>query len=551
MHEKIIIYQTIPRLSGNRVEDPVPGSSFDINGTGKFADYTLKNLKYVKDLGCTHIWFTGVLEHATQSKCSDSSCTPDPPEIVKGIAGSPYAIKDYYDVSHYLAVDHNRRLEEYEELIDRCHKTGLKVIMDFVPNHVSRNYKSDKNPGNFCDFGEDDDRNVSFSPDNDYYYLPGKRFLSPVCSEREPFVEYPAKVTGNDCFNENPSLNDWYEAVKLNYGVDYQSGKVNHFDPRPKLWDKMVDIIIYWCEKGVDGFRCDMAEMVPKEFWSYLTKRVRGIYPDLLFLAEVYNPDLYKDYLNSGFDFLYDKVGLYDTLINIIKGLASPSDISKCWQSLGDIQDNMLNFMENHDEQRLASDFIAKQPERAIPAVAVSLLLNRSPFMLYFCQELGERGMDQEGFSGVDGKTTIFDFWSLKSIINYNKGIYNIHLNNKYRLLLSIANNESAIKHGETYDLQYANRDNPNYKYDSTFSFIRYYDNEIVLIVLNFSDFEEDIELNIPDHLFAHWGIKQDIKCKSVDLFDKTYGEMFLSSKSPVNFKIAGNNVKILKLSLQ
>ena len=551
MYEKIIIYQTLPRLSGNRVEHPVPGSSFDINGTGKFADYTFENLEYVKNLGCTHIWFTGVLEHATQSKCLDNLCTPDSPEIVKGIAGSPYAIKDYYDVSHYLAVDHNRRLEEYEELIERCHKTGLKVIMDFVPNHVSRGYKSDKNPGKFCDFGDEDDRNVTFSPDNDYYYLPGKRFRSPLSPEQEEFFEYPAKVTGNDCFNENPSLNDWYEAVKLNYGVDFQSGKINHFNPRPKIWDKMVDIIIYWCDKGVDGFRCDMAEMVPKEFWSYLTNKVRSIFPDLLFIAEVYNPDLYKDYLNSGFNFLYDKVGLYDTLVNIIRGYSSPSDISKCWQSLGDIQDNMLNFMENHDEQRLASDFIAKLPERGIPAVAVSLLLNRAPFMLYFAQELGERGMDKEGFSGEDGKTTIFDFWSLSSIINYSKGIYNVQLNNKYRLLLNIANKESAIREGQTYDLQYANKNNSKYDFTSIFSFARYYNNEIVFIVVNFSDFEKEIELNIPQHLFVHWGINQDIKCNCVDLFSGTYSEMSLSPKIPVRFRISENDVKILKLLLQ
>lgn len=540
MSGKIIIYQTLPRISGNRVTKPVPGNSYDINGTGKFSDFTDSNLSEIKSLGCTHIWFTGILEHATQSQCLSSNCVPDPPEIVKGIAGSPYAVKDYYDVAHYLADNHERRVEEFEELVIRCHNAGLKVIIDFVPNHVSRVYKSDKNPGLVPDIGE-----------NDFYYLPGKYFKSPVNNIKHIYEEYPARATGNNCFTENPTLQDWYETVKLNYGVDYFNHGTKYFDPVPPLWDKMVDIILYWSGKGVDGFRCDMAEMVPSEFWKYLTDKVKTKFPGLVFIAEIYNPDSYRTYLNSGFDLLYDKVGLYDTLIEIIKGESTPDSITKCWQSLGDIQDCMLNFIENHDEQRVASDFVAKSPERGLPATAVSALLNKSSFLLYFGQEIGERGMNCEGFSSLDGRTSIFDFWSLESLNNYRKGIYDYALYNKYKFLLNVSLNEQAIKYGETYDLQYANISNDNYNNSKLFSFARYYNNDIIFIIVNFSVYTENLALNIPEHFFTHWKIQKKANQKFIDLWS---GEEFLADLSPTDkliLKVEQNFVKIFKLSLQ
>lgn len=540
MSGKIIIYQTLPRISGNRVTKPVPGNSYDINGTGKFSDFTDSNLSEIKSLGCTHIWFTGILEHATQSQCLSSNCVPDPPEIVKGIAGSPYAVKDYYDVAHYLADNHERRVEEFEELVIRCHNAGLKVIIDFVPNHVSRVYKSDKNPGLVPDIGE-----------NDFYYLPGKYFKSPVNNIKHIYEEYPARATGNNCFTENPTLQDWYETVKLNYGVDYFNHGTKYFDPVPPLWDKMVDIILYWSGKGVDGFRCDMAEMVPSEFWKYLTDKVKTKFPGLVFIAEIYNPDSYRTYLNSGFDLLYDKVGLYDTLIEIIKGESTPDSITKCWQSLGDIQDCMLNFIENHDEQRVASDFVAKSPERGLPATAVSALLNKSSFLLYFGQEIGERGMNCEGFSSLDGRTSIFDFWSLESFNNYRKGIYDYALYNKYKFLLNVSLNEQAIKYGETYDLQYANISNDNYNNSKLFSFARYYNNDIIFIIVNFSVHTENLALNIPEHFFTHWKIQKKANQKFIDLWS---GEEFLADLSPTDkliLKVEQNFVKIFKLSLQ
>lgn len=550
MREKFIIYQTLPRLSGNRVETRVPGSSFHVNGTGKFNDFTIDELAYVKNLGCTHIWFVGVLEHATQSKCSNSLCLPDPPDIVKGIAGSPYAIKDYFDVAHYLAVDHDNRIFEFEELIKRCHSSGLKVIIDFVPNHISRNYNSDMNPREYSDFGENDDTSTPFSQNNDFYYIPGKKFISPAITDSKSFYEYPSKVTGNNCFSESPSLFDWYETVKLNYGIKFSTDESNFFQPVPPVWNKMVDILSYWSKKGVDGFRCDMAEMVPCEFWKFLTDKLKIQFPHLVFIAEIYNPTLYKSYLDSGFDFLYDKVGLYDTLISILKGNSQPSNITSCWQSIDDIQNSMLNFMENHDEQRIASDFIVSRPEKGIPAVAVSLLLNRAPFMLYFGQELGERGMDSEGFSGIDGRTSIFDFWSLESLNNYKKGDYNNYLYQEYKFLLNISLSEPALKYGDTYDLQFANKDLAGYDIN-LFSFARFYKNELILIITNFSNLEIDANVTIPEHLFLHWNIEKGLRCKTIDLRSREVTEIIIGSDSLLKFKIDKNSYKIIKYLLQ
>src|SRR5690606_10508405 len=151
-----------------------------------------------------------------------------------------------------------------------------------------------------------------------FYYIPGKMLdiqFGDTVSEVKNYNEYPAKVTGNDCFTHQPSVQDWYETVKLNYGVDYQNGRTEHFDPIPDTWIKMKDILLYWAGKSVDGFRCDMAEMVPLAFWQWVIPQVKNAYPNILFLAEIYNPNVYRDFLrHNTFDFLYDKVGLYDVL---------------------------------------------------------------------------------------------------------------------------------------------------------------------------------------------------------------------------------------------
>ena len=486
---KFIIYQILLRVFGNTNENCVPGGSLQLNGTGKFSSITPQVLDKLKDLAVTHVWYTGVIEHATKTSFEEFGICRDNPLVIKGEAGSPYAIKDYYDVNPYLADSVSDRMAEFEALVERTHKAGLKAIIDFVPNHLARTYNSDSLPqergynpylstgllhknstvaatnasatdslslvdstatgssssdASSADvpiyniqpesFGETDNSDWAFSPQNNFYYLWGEELdLSEVvgkdnCREefgekdycREEYVEKPAKATGNDCFSARPGVNDWYETVKLNYGVDYCGGGARYFEPRPKTWDMMLDVLLFWASKGVDGFRCDMAEMVPVEFWHWAIDAVKRVYPQVVFIAEVYNPSLYDSYMHwGGFDYLYDKVGLYDNLKAITQGHAPAHLITGSWQSIGDLQYSMLNFLENHDEQRVASDFNIGNPFKAIPELAVSLLLNTAPFMLYFGQEFGERGMLSEGFSGVDGRTSIFDYCSAPSVVRF------------------------------------------------------------------------------------------------------------------------------------
>ena len=156
----------------------------------------------------------------------------------------------------------------------------------------------------------------------------------------------------------------------------------------------MLEIVLYWCSKGVDGFRCDMVEMVPWQFMKWLIEKVKASYPGVIFIAEVYQKDLYRRYVEEvGFDLLYDKSGLYDTLRSVVQGGGTARAITWNWQSLGDLQPRMLNFLENHDEQRFASDFFAMDASKAAAPLCVSLLLNDSAFMIYNGQEAGERGV--------------------------------------------------------------------------------------------------------------------------------------------------------------
>ena len=361
--EKMIIYQVFTRLFGNNHNHCINNGNITENGCGKMADFTAKALNEIKKLGATHIWYTGIIEHATQTDYRRYNIRPDHPAIVKGKAGSPYAIKDYYDVDPDLANDVQERMKEFENLVQRTHRSGLKVIIDFVPNHVARQYHSDAQPDGTSQLGANDDPNYAFSPYNNFYYIPQSELhgqFDMKGSAAEPYRECPAKATGNNRFDAYPNITDWYETVKLNYGVDYQNGGTCHFNPTPDTWTKMLDILLFWADKNIDGFRCDMAEMVPVEFWEWVIPQVKEKHPDLLFIAEVYNPAEYQNYIFRGkFDYLYDKVGLYDTLRNVICGYDSATAITRSWQSLGGIEKRMLNFLENHDEQRIASAIAA------------------------------------------------------------------------------------------------------------------------------------------------------------------------------------------------
>ena len=507
---KIIIYQVFTRLYGNKNTTRREDGTLAENGCGKLNDFTPTALKKIRTMGVSHIWYTGVIRHATQTDYSAYGIPRQHPAVVKGKAGSPYAITDYYDIDPDLAVDVPNRMAEFEALIDRSHKAGLKVIIDFVPNHVARQYHSICAPEGVKDLGEEDNQQNGFDPQNNFYYCPGQRFtpyLDLYHGEAEPYIEEPAKATGNDCFHNAPGMNDWYETVKLNYGLDYYAGRIGHFNPIPNTWDKMTEILLFWAAKGVDGFRCDMAEMVPAAFWHWATDKVKYRCPDVVFIGEVYNPAEYRNYLGAGFDYLYDKVGMYDTVRDVMCGRQSTHAITSAWQATDDIRQHMLYFLENHDEQRIASQFFAGDARRGVPGLVVSALLQQNPLMIYFGQEYGERGMDKEGFSGNDGRTTIFDYWSVPSVVRAAKGkstadekkLYDI-----YNKVMHIAASEKAVSQGQMFDLMYVNG-----KYHRQYIFLRKAGAEVLLVVANFDDSTAAVNVTIPAHAFDFLSIKE------------------------------------------
>ncbi len=547
MGQKIVVYQVFTRLYGNRNTTCKENGTIEENGCGKFNDFTPAVLKKIREMGVSHVWFTGIIRHATQTDYSAYGIPRNHPAVVKGRAGSPYAITDYYDVDPDLAVDVSQRIAEFEQLVERTHKAGLKVIIDFVPNHVARQYHSICKPAEVKDLGEEDNPQNGFDPQNNFYYCPGQRFtpyFDLYHDEPEPYIEEPAKATGNDCFHNAPGMNDWYETVKLNYGVDYYAGRVGHFNPIPNTWSKMTDILLFWASKGVDGFRCDMAEMVPAEFWQWSTDKVKFAYPDKLFIGEVYNPAEYRRYISAGFDYLYDKVGMYDTVREVIRGTQSTHAITTAWQATDDIRDHMLYFLENHDEQRIASDFFAGSGCKGIPGLIVSALLQQNPLMIYAGQEYGERGMDKEGFSGHDGRTTIFDYWSIDTLVRASQRKLTAGekaLKDIYNKVLNISRSEKAVTDGVSFDLMYVNG-----HLQRQYAFLRKSGREVVLVVANFEEIPVEVNVTIPAHAFDYLNIKEK-NVQAVDLLTGEKTKLMLKRDGAVGLAIAPLSAAILK----
>ena len=553
-----VIYQIFTRLYGNKTKNNKPNGTLQENGSAKMNDITATKLQRISRMGFTHVWFTGLIEHATQTDHTAFGISKDHPAVVKGKAGSPYAIKDYYDIDPDLAVSVPDRMKEFKALLNRTHKAGLKMVIDFVPNHVARHYHSDAAPKGVEDLGEKDDTTKGFDPQNNFYYLPGQQLRTDFArsaAQTEPYIELPAKATGNDCFNASPSRNDWYETVKLNYGIDYQGGRATHFSPTPSTWKKMTDILLFWAEKGVDAFRCDMAEMVPTAFWSHAVAAVKKEHPDVLFIGEVYNPAQYRDYLAAGFDYLYDKVGLYDTLRAIVCGNASASCITSCWQATDDIKEHMLHFLENHDEQRIASAYFAGNAEKAKPALAAGALMSPGAYMVYAGQEIGEAGMDAEGFSGNDGRTTIFDYWNPASLQKLTAPAFEKKLTPEeaalydyYQKILSLCNSRKAFAQGGFFDLQYANygRDY-GYNCDRQYSFLRHFGREVYLVAVNFDPASVQVGIKIPSHAFDVLKLREGMK-SAVSVMTEETVTIELRPDAPLYVQLPAYGVTVLRL---
>lgn len=551
MSDKLIIYQCFPRILTNDCDHPVSNGSYLQNGSGKLNDITAEVLRSIKELGVNCIWYTGILEHATKTEFP--GILADCATIVKGEAGSPYAVKDYYDVAPSLATDTQNRIPEFEQLIERTHRAGMKAIMDFVPNHTARQYHSDAAPKGIEDFGKSDDITKCFTPDNNYYYITNQRFAPDFNIGQ--YVEFPAKATGNDAFTAFPNEYDWYETVKLNYGYDY-GDRSQHFDPVPSTWNKMLHILRYWASKNIDGFRCDMASMVPIEFWHWVIPQVKKDYPQLIFIGEIYDVSQYRKFLDYGyFDYIYDKVNLYDTLVAIETSQHSAARLTGCWQTVDGIAPRMLNFLENHDEVRFGSEAYAGDPAKVVPSLVVSAMMNRSPFMIYYGQELGERATDNEGFAGNNHRTTIFDYWSLDTLRRwYNHGNpgmalltqKEIWLRNIYKRVLTLCNSEKAVSEGSFFDLMYVNLNNRAFDPHRHFTFLRHHEDVTLLIAVNFSDCNADMKINIPRAAFEMMELPVG-NCMATELLSDKSKPFSLSIGNPVRITVPAHYAVVWK----
>lgn len=545
---KLIIYQVMTRLFGNTNNTNALHGTLEENGVGKFNDFTPEALNEIRSMGFNHIWYTGVIEHATMTDWTDYGIELDDADVIKGIAGSPYAIKDYYDVNPMLAENVDARLDEFRALIQRSHDAGLKVIIDLVGNHVARDYESDVLPGldrGVSDLGAEDDPGLAFHRDNNFYYLQDGNFQVP--SGHDPmgpsrthpledgsFDESPAKATGNDVFSPSPSINDWFETVKLNYGRNFSGGSDASFDPPPSTWIKMLDIMRYWLEMGVDGFRVDMAEMVPVEFWQWSIPQVKEEFPESTFIAEIYNVQQYRPYIEQGnFDVLYDKVGLYDALVPLIKGGGSLVRLQNALRDAQGIRPNMLYFLENHDEMRIASSGFAGDPRAALPAMLMSATISSGPVMVYFGQELGVAADGPEGFGGDDNRTTIFDYWGVPEYQAWvNGGAFDggglteeqKQLRERYRQILQLAGSSHAVRNGSYYELHFANKANQSDGYDQRrmFSYARISEEEALLFIFNFDDEPKDFIFKVPSTALELAGLEAADEILLTDLYSET-----------------------------
>jgi len=545
MQQKPVIYQVFTRLYGNKNTTNKPWGTLDENGVGKFSDFTPDALASIKALGVSHIWYTGVPHHAIVGDYTHYGISMDDPDVVKGRAGSPYAVKDYYNVNPDLADDPANRLQEFDALIARTHEQGMKVIIDIVPNHVARRYTSLSAPDGVSDFGANDNTALTYARDNNFYYVEGEAFVVPIDAnykvlggESHPladgvFDEYPAKWTGNGARKAQPDINDWYETVKINYGVrpdgsldfpqlpdDYAD---KSFDEHaifwqdktlPDSWYKFREIALYWLDRGVDGFRYDMAEMVPVEFWSFLNSEIKRKNPNALLLAEVYQPSKYREYIYKGkMDYLYDKVGFYDTLKTIMQGQGNVSDLVDIHNSVADIAPHMLHFLENHDEQRIASPDFAGSAEKGKPALAVSALISASPTLLYFGQDVGEDGSENMGF-GRATRTTIFDYAGVPAHQRFmNGGKFDggalfpdeKSLREFYENIMAIASTHPAVS-GRYISLHALNKNTENYT-EQQFAFARVNGKHRILVVANFSESPTGaFSLTLPSDLMNNVG---------------------------------------------
>lgn len=555
MPTRPLIYQLMVRHFGNINETRKPHGTIEENGCGKFNDINDAALTSLKNLGITHIWLTGVLEQASGTDYPDRPA--DAAALLKGIAGSPYAIRDYFDVSPDYAVVPAQRLEEFQSLLHRIKNLGLKTLIDFVPNHVARSYSSDVCPE--LSFGNHDDSSHFFDRDNNFYYLgqlhPGGGPPVKLPTAEGGKTDYPpeskfGRVTGNNAITWSPSIHDWYETIKLNYGHDFTVGPPrkdvsplptaeSQLESTPDTWQKMDAILGYWQAMGVDGFRVDMAHMIPMEYWTWQLRRCRQRKTETYFMAEAYDGDPAKmtegnvldALLNAGFNAVYDGPS-YETIMHMHDHGKWANDIDAAANPFSSHFHNVVRYAANHDEVRIASAKTWGGADMNVgrPACAILFGLGRGPNMIYNGQMVGEMAEGASGFSGDDARTTIFDYWSMPSLVAWCNGHkYNeVQLSPEQRDLRAFYGRllklcaEPAFEHGDFYGLNHANQLNPGFgrlegEHVSghwLYAFLRYdfESRQAFLVVVNNHTAQtlENVSIQIPEHALKWLGIRSN-----------------------------------------
>lgn len=486
-----VIYQLMVRTFGNTCETSQPNGSITQNGCGKFADITPVALASLKRMGFTHLWLTGVLE---QSSCTAYPNRPaDDPAVVKGLAGSPYAIKDYFDVCPDYALVPDQRMDEFKSLLARCKSSGFRVLIDFVPNHVARSYASDVRPD--LSFGHDDDPSEFFVRDNHFFYLNdqhpggGPPLKLPSPADLDGVTLYApesriGRVSGNNVVSWQPSKHDWFETAKLNYGHDFTTGRNTSHLPGPKAhdaevpktWRTMDAILAYWQAVGVDGFRADMAHMVPMEFWRWAIHRCHDRNAQVFFVAEAYDNDPAKltdgqvldALIDAGFNAVYDAT-CYDIIQGIYQAGKWANDLDPLTFS-GKRFHQSLRYAENHDEVRLANPnhWGGLGMKVGKPVSAVLFAMGCGPVMLYNGQEVGEPAVSSHD-GGTHARTSILDYLSMPEFAKWVNGhaFDGDRLSNEQKSLrdwygkLIGVTQARAFTSGHFYGLNHDNKENP------------------------------------------------------------------------------------------
>jgi len=184
---------------------------------------------------------------------------------------------------------------------------------------------------------------------------------------------------------------------------------------------------------------------------------------------------------------------------------------------------------------------------KGVPAMIVSLLMQQNPFMLYAGEEYGEHGMDKEGFSGNDGRTTIFDYWSIdtlcraseKKLTTKEKSLFDIH-----KRVMQIARKEKAVKAGVFFDLMYVNP-----QMERQYAFLRKAGKDLLLVAVNFDDYAVAVDVKIPAHAFDYLEIEEGTY-PVTDLLTKEKEDTVLKRDACIRLTMDARGAYVLKFKV-